>query len=162
MEHLTADLTMGQETLAECLTDETRALLLRHWQEVSTTPDIPLDPDFAAYAALEEDGILRCYILRDQGVIQGYAVFMVSQSIKYQTVTDAYCDLLYVAPRLRGQMVGPRFLQWCDEQLAKAGVQLVRHCVQRTRDFGPVLTRLGYEPEPEQMVYLHRLDRATP
>jgi GNAT superfamily N-acetyltransferase len=160
MEHLTADLTMAQETLAECLDDHAKTFLALHWAEISTTPDIPLNPDYAQYERLEADGVLRCYILRDQGVLQGYAVFMLTQSLKYQTL-DAMCDLLYVAPRYRHGLIGGRFMGWCDEQLAKEGVQLVRHCVQRTYAYDATLLRLGYEPVPEQVVYLKRLGPST-
>ena len=157
MEHLTADLTMAQETLAECLTEPVKDLLLLHWTEIAPHADIPLDPNFAGYEALEASGVLRCYILRDQGIVQGYAVFMVVYALKYQTSKEAYCDLLFVMPRLRGGLIGARFLQFCDEQLAKEGVVVVRHCVERTYDYSKTLLRVGYEPE--QSIYCKRLDR---
>lgn len=153
---LAAQITMGQESLAECLHAQSKALLAQHWAEIATQPDIPLDPWFAGYEDLETRGFLRCYVLRDEGLVQGYAVFLIQQSLKYQTSREAYCDLLYLVPRLRRGLMGSRFIQWCDQQLSKDGVQVVRHHVQRTRDFGPVLLRLGYEQE--ETVYSHRLD----
>lgn len=157
LEYLTAQITMGQETLAECLTDEIKPLLLYHWQEIAPHKDLPLDPNYKGYEYLESMGMLRCYILRDQGAIQGYCVFMVSPSLKYQTVLEAHADLLWLAPRLRGKGIGPRFMEWCDEQLAKDGVTIVRHAVERTYNFDDVLQKLGYESE--QHVWCRRLDK---
>lgn len=168
LEHLTAQITMGQETLAECLDDQTKALLMLHWQEIAPHQDLPLDPNYDGYAYLESCGMLRCYILRDasqgtlrvgdteRGLIQGYCVFMVTPSLKYKTVIEAHADLLWLAPRLRHQMLGPRFMGWCDEQLAKEGVTIVRHAAERTLNFGSVLQKLGYEFE--QHVWCRRLD----
>ena len=157
LEYLTPHLTMGQETLAECLDDQTKALLLLHWQEIAPHQDIPLDPNYAVYVDLEDRGFLRCYIVRDHGIVQGYCAFVVVQSRKCQTSTEAFCDVLWLVPRLRRGRLGIRFLTWCDEQLAKEGVQVIRHFVQRTYDFSPILTRLGYEQE--QTVYARRVDR---
>jgi GNAT superfamily N-acetyltransferase len=157
LEHLTPDLTMGQETLAECLDDQTKQLLMLHWQEIAPHQDLPLDPNYAGYEHLEALGMLRCYIFRDHGLIQGYAVFMVTPSLKYQTVIEAHADLLWLAPRFRGQGYGPRFMGWCDEQLAKDGVTIVRHAAERTLNFGSVLEKLGYEFE--QHVWCRRLDK---
>ena len=158
IERLTADLTMGQETLAECLNDDTKALLLLHWSEIAPHQDLPLDPDYDAYARLEQAGCLRCYVLREQGIAVGYAVFLVMRNMKYQTSIHATADLLFLLPRMRKQLYGARFLSWCDDQLRAEGVVIVRHCVERTYEYGPVLERLGYEQE--QVIYAKRLEPA--
>lgn len=152
-----AKITFHRETLAECLTDVNRTLLEAHWSEIAPHQDISLDPDYDAYFRLEEAKCLRIYTLRDDGVTQGYAVFIVLPNMKYRHSLQATADLLYLVPPLRKQMLGARFVQWCDEQLSREGVQIVRHSVERTYDFSSLLERLGYEQE--QTVYCRRLDR---
>jgi hypothetical protein len=146
-----------QETLAQCLDDHTKALLQMHWSEVAPDQDLPLDPNYDTYYKLEEMGALRIFVLRQEGLVQGYAVFFVLPNMKYQTSLHATADLLYLVPWLRKQMLGARFLSWVDDQLRKEGVQIVRHSVERTYDFGPLLERLGYEQR--HVVYEKRLDR---
>jgi len=144
-----------QETLAECLDDHTKALLQMHWSEVAPHQDIPLDPSYDSYYKLEEMGALRIYVLRQEGLVQGYAVFFVLPNMKYQTSIHATADLVYLVPWLRKQTIGAKFLGWVVGQLQKEGVQIVRLAVAPT--FGPLLEQLGYEQK--QVVYEKRLDR---
>jgi GNAT superfamily N-acetyltransferase len=149
--------TVRQETLAQCLDDHTRTLLLMHWTEVAPHQDIPLDPDYDTYYRLEAAGCLRVYILREHGIAMGYAVFTVLPNMKYRTSIHAMADLLFLAPHLRKQGLGREFLAWVDDQLRAEGVQIVRQGVERTYDFSSLLDSLGYELEGR--VYARRLDR---
>lgn len=136
--------------------EEAKPLLQEHWQEVATYKDIPLDPDYTAYFYLEKIGILKCFSARDDdGTLFGYAVFFIKNHLHYQKSLCAVQDIIYIDPDRRGR--GILFLRWCDEELAKLGVQIVTHHVKATHNFGPALERSGYKLQ--DLLYTKRLDK---
>lgn len=153
---VTITMVFQPEALEDCRED-LLPLLEAHWREVAHFPDIPLDVDWEAYARAERAGALRIYTLRDFGALRGYAVYFVNNSMHYRGSFQAVQDVIYLVPELRGQIIGARFLQWCDERLAAIGVQCVYHHVKLAHDFGGTLKRLGYEQI--ESVWARRLDR---
>lgn len=127
-----------------------------HYEEISAFKDIPLDPDIASYAKIEEVGALRVFTAReDGGELIGYAVFFIKPNIHYRTSLQALQDILYIHPQKRG--FGMRFIAWCDEQLKNESIQVVYHHVKAKHNFGPMLERLGYGLV--DLIYARRLDR---
>jgi len=143
-EKITEHLTF-QEELASALFAEAKPLLEAHWAELPQYPDLPLDPDWDAYVLMTDAGMLRTYTIRDHGDLKGYAVFYVKTAMHYRGSRQASQDILYLAPALRKQTLGARFIAWCDEQLRADGCQVVSHHVKPSHDFSPLLARLGYE-----------------
>lgn len=127
-----------------------------HYKEISHYQDIPLSPDTLHYDTLQKVGILRVYTVRDSGKLVGYCVFSVGKNPHYDTSVQAKQDILFLSKELRGGMNGFKFIQWCDEQLHKEGVQVVYHHVKKSHNFGPVLERMGYELV--DLIYGRRLD----
>lgn len=148
------------ETLTPALQAELGPIIAAHKDEIAHYQDIPLDPDWESYYAIQGAGALRPFTLRDAaGELQGYAVFFVRPNGHYRSSLQAVQDILYLAPRWRGRMIGFRFIKWCDAQLRVEGVQAVyQHC-KASRDLGPLLKRLGYELV--DLVYAKRLDLKT-
>jgi hypothetical protein len=146
---------MQRETLNDMLWREAMPLLTEHWMEIAHYPDIPLDPDRAAYASAEAAGMLRCYTARRGATLVGYAVFLVRPNLHYRSSTQASQDVIYVDPSARGG-TGYRFIKWCDEQLAAEGIQAAYHHIKAKHNFGPMLERMGYELV--DLIYAKRLD----
>ncbi len=147
-----------RELLNDGLLEEVGPLLRAHWVEIAHYPDIPLDPDFNSYRALEAQGNLRVFTARDAlaGMeLVGYACFIVRANIHYRTSLQAVQDVLYIRPDRRG--FGRDFISWCDEELRKDGVQVVYHHVKLAHDWGRLLERLGYERI--ETIWGRRLDR---
>jgi GNAT superfamily N-acetyltransferase len=133
-----------REACTVALVQELMPLLELHYSEVAHYKDIPLDPDVRGYVGLENMGILRVYVARsDEGIVLGYAVYMVSPNLHYQMSVQAKQDLLFIHPEHRGFGLG--FIGWCDEQLKAEGVDVVYQHVKLALDFGKMLGRLGYE-----------------
>lgn len=147
--------TVQREPLTDALWDEAMPLLEAHWREIAHFPDIPLDPDRAVYAACEAAGILRCFTVRSDGALAGYALFTVRRNPHYRSSMQASQDVIYIAPTARGG-AGYRFIRWCDEQLAAEGIQVVYHHIKAAHNFGPMLERMGYELV--DLIYAKRLD----
>jgi hypothetical protein len=152
----TERLTFQREQVADCF-EEAQPLLEAHWREVAHFKDIDLDPDWDAYRLADEHGFLRTFTVRNDGALKGYAVFFVKGNLHYRQSVQAQQDILFLAPELRGPMLGLHFIRWCDEQLATEGVQAVYHHVKTAKDFGPILKHLGYEPV--ETIWARRLDR---
>lgn len=150
-EHLTF-----QEEKASDLFTEAKPLLEAHWAEIATWQDIPLDPDWDVYTLAETAGNVRTYTFRDHGELKGYAVFFVRPAVHYRGSVQATQDIIWVAPEYRKQLLGARFLLWCDERLLANGVQVVFHHVKLTHDWGKSLDRLGYQAL--ETIYGRRLD----
>lgn len=156
-EVLSPTVTFDQERLTPQFQAELMPLLVLHWAEIAHWKDIPLEPDWEAYYAVLASGALRAFTFRETGLLKGYGVFVVKESIHYRSSKQASQDIIWVAPEYRKQMLGARFIQWCDEQLALEGVEVVHHHVKLAHDFGKTLERLGYEAV--ETIYSKRLTR---
>lgn len=153
-----------QREHVSALRQEVAPMLEQHWSEVAHYPDVPLDVDWALYAALDDADRFRAYSVRTrQGALAGYQAFMLLRAPTghphYRSTPMAQMDVLYLAPEHRGRMVGARFIDWCDRQLRAEGVIVVRHHLKaRTGlNYGSLLERVGYVLE--DLVYARRLDR---
>lgn len=139
-------------------------LLTRHWHEVAHYHDIPLTPNWAAYAQLQALGALRIYTGRDDGkdrLLIGYSVFTVHQGVHYALSSEADEDLLFVLPEYRKGRFGLKLMQFAERELEAEGVQLIKRRTKVTErlNFGAMLERMGYEPI--DVVYGKRLDKRT-
>lgn len=138
--------------------EEALPLFEKHYQEIAKYHDIPLAPDFAAYAALEAQGNLRVYSARNAGDLIGYVVFFVRPHLHYSGTLFAAQDVLFLLPEYRKGMTGLRLIKFADERLKAEGVQVVTQHVKDHMDFGPILERMGYERV--ETTYMRRLDAA--
>lgn len=138
-----------QETLAQAWPDA-EPLFELHYQELTFGKEkIRLAPDTGRYEALERDGGLVIYTARDDGVLIGYAAFfLIGGHAHYRFNPMAINDVFYLDPGRREDVwLGYRFLRFIDRQLVEYGIDAVKFHVKFKRDFGPMLSRLGYEPE---------------
>ena len=144
--------------LLETLVIDAMPLLEKHWAELASYKDIPLELDLAQYAKAEEMGILRIYAIRRKSVLIGYAVSILSRHAHYRSSLQAKEDVIYVDPAHRGGLLGFRLVRFCDEQLRLEGVQVVHHHVKLTHPtLGHLLERMGYEAV--ETLYSKRLDK---
>lgn len=129
------------------LWDEILPLVKAHYHEVAHYQDIELAPDFDQYDALDQAGILRAYTARVDGVLIGYAIFMVKRNLHYSRSLQAIQDVLFILPEYRKNGVGAGLILHCDMELDKLGAEVVYHHVKvkPELDFSPLLERIGYE-----------------
>lgn len=130
---------------ASFLTDVMWPLLERHYKEISAFQDIPLKPNFEKYLLMEKAGCLRCFTARHNGELVGYQVFFVNFNLHYSTSYQAVQDVLFIEKTKRGMGMGEAFMDWCDHELAKIGVELVYQHEKLAHPFGKLLKNLGYK-----------------
>lgn len=135
---------------------EAAGLIETHYKEVAHYQDIKLNPDHETYRALEKNGALKVFVARDEShELLGYAVFFIRLNLHYKTSLQALQDIIFINPKHRG--FGKAFINWCDEQLKKHGVQVVYQHVKKSHNFGPMLESLGYQEI--DLIFGKRLDK---
>lgn len=137
-------LAYARESLM-AIRDEMTALMAAHWAEVAHDRDTrELDPDWDAFAALEQAGQIYTLTVRSEGVLVGYLVAIVRPHLHARKTLTAYVDAVYLAPIARRGRAGDRVLRHADTALEALGAEFIYWHVKAERDFGPLLDRIGY------------------
>ena len=79
------------------------------------------------------------------GVIVGYAAFIVQTHIHYQDALVAANSAVYAVPEVRAGRVVLKLLRFAEMGLKAQGVQKIYYHVKQTKDFGRLLGHLGYQ-----------------
>lgn len=139
-------ITYQVETYSDVI-EELLPLLAAHWRELALFKDeIPLDPDHGWYRKGSEAGVLQFFTVRADGVLIGYAVFVVIPRHPHYAHRWAHDDILWVAPEHRKSGVGNGLLDFCESELSKNGPVMIHI---NTKIHAPALAVLlqsrGYE-----------------
>ena len=105
--------------------DEAKPLLVEHWHELALYPDIPLDPDYEAYAALDKAGAIVIYTVRAHGELVGYAVYFIRKHLHYRQHTWAVNDIVLVRDRYRDFGIGTSLFDFIEADLRKRGADVI-------------------------------------
>jgi GNAT superfamily N-acetyltransferase len=92
----------------------------------------------------EEKGLLKVYTARDNGIIAGYCVTIISQCYK-TTKIKAHQEALYVKPDYRRFGVGGELLQYVDSHLKQIGVHVSSQSVPSNMNWDNLLIDKGYK-----------------
>lgn len=115
-------LTYQTESLATCQA-EIAVLLEAHFDEIALDQyDVPLDPDWNAYQALENQGKLHITTCRKDGIIIGYYAARVDTSPHYKSTLHAFIDVYYIKPEYRRGRVGYDLFVKAEAALKGRGV----------------------------------------
>lgn len=133
--------------------DEAITLMQQHHDEVGPFRGEKLTASLNVFAGLEMGGSARLFTAREDDELLGYATFMIGANPNYVHLTQAVQSAIFIRPDKRG--FGARFIDWCDAELKKDGVNVVFQYVSIHHDFSSTLLRLGYEKA--ETVYLRRL-----
>jgi GNAT superfamily N-acetyltransferase len=137
---------------------EARDLIARHAAELNPHDDIPLNINEPLYVAAEMRGMIKTYVARIDGIIVGYAIYIVDTALNWMQSLQAQQTAFFVDPNYRVSTIGTRLLRLSEEALEKLGVQMV---LQQQFTKHPALGRLleheGYEQS--SIVWQKRLDK---
>lgn len=153
----TPAVTFAREALSPDLVTELTPLLVRHYTEIAQFQDIPFDPDWPVYTEMAYAGVLRVFTVRADGVLIGYAVFIIRHHPHYRSSLQANQDILFVDPVWRRATLGLQLVDFCDEALRAEGCQIVYQHVKRAHPaLGYIAEQAGYHPI--ETIYAKRLD----
>lgn len=131
------------------ISGEIGPLIKKQYSEVAVnTHAVKLDPDWAQFRKLREDGIMHTYTARHEGDLVGYVVYFVKSHINYKSTLFATGHIFYVDPDYRGEDIGRRLFEGSEAKLREMGVGVVQqHC--KLHDglaiAGDIFESLGYE-----------------
>jgi hypothetical protein len=138
---------MIEYTVADPATfiDELKGILPEHYDELCVTKDFPLMPDYVAYGKLCVAGMLRCIVARADGVLVGYALFIVSPHLHYSTCKTAFEDIYFLKKEYRLGRTGIRLFQFAETALRADGVNRIIMHTKIHLDNSKLFEYLGYK-----------------
>lgn len=140
------DLTYQQEFLFQ-VKDEAQELIELHWEEIALNKGaIKLNPDWDAYASLEEAGKLSIFTVRSSGKLVGYFVVFVGTNLHYKDHLFAVNDILFLRKEYRRGMCGAKLIKFAEKSLAEDGVSVLNINTKIHQPFDGLLERLGFNP----------------
>ena len=122
-----------------------QALAEREYDEVGQKDLDCLNIDWGRYLELDAAGKLATFIAKRDGLIVGYAVFVVQTHIHYKDALVAANSAVYAVPEVRAGRVILKLLRFAEMGLKAQGVQKIYYHVKQTKDFGRLLGHLGYQ-----------------
>ena len=123
---------------------ELQELTAREYDEVGQKDLNRLNIDWKRYCELDAAGKLATFIAKRNGVIVGYACFVVQTHIHYQDALVAANSAVYVVPEVRAGRIVLKLLRFAEMGLKAKGVKKIYYHVKREKDFGRLLEHLGY------------------
>lgn len=126
-------------------------IMLKHWQELGHSPDLPLTPDFALYRTLADANRLRIFTVRLDELLLGYAVFLLGVDTLTKEKIQAVCNVLYLEPAYRRGWTGYNLMKFANESMEiNDGVSAISHCLSvRNPSLSILLERMNFRKEEE-------------
>jgi GNAT superfamily N-acetyltransferase len=136
---------------------EAEPLLRAHWQETTTTHDMPpLDIDWELLVQLERMGMLYVFTARDAGRLVGYLCIVRSvRHFNHRGAPYANDVGFYVAPSHRRLGVGAALLMSAEDALRQDGVFFLTVSTKTAIPVDRLMVSCGYRHE--ENVYLKSL-----
>lgn len=139
----TPELVAAVESYSDCEA-ELREIYPRHWAELNTAGDIPLDPNYDNYRQLDAAGVVLLVTLRHARRLVGYFIGFLFPELHYQTVFACIGDIFYVLPEFRKGRAGTQLFRAVEVELRKRQVDRWHVNSKIHRDCGALLRRLGF------------------
>ena len=124
---------------------ELQALATREYDEVGQKDLLRLNIDWKRYCELDAARKLATFIAKRDGIIVGYAAFVVQTHIHYCDALVAANSAVYVIPEARVGRVALKLLRYAEIGLKAQGVKKIYYHVKQEKDFGRLLEHLGYQ-----------------
>ena len=75
--------------------------------------------DLNHFFTIANAGLARVYVVRDEKVIVGYAMFLLHRDLFMAHVRQAECVAVYVIPKYRGTFIAKHLLQFAEKMLTE-------------------------------------------
>ena len=131
--------TLSNENIVEAM-----PIFEAHRVELQSYSDMKLNPDWEAYMRMEAWEKLVWLVAREDGIIVGYAVFVLGNNLHYKDYLFAVEDIFYVVNDKRGTRIAYNLIKKSEKILKEMGVHVITHHAKFTNRFAPFIERLGY------------------
>ena len=125
--------------------EELKPLVHEHWLEIALDHDaVPLDPDWERYIGLDSIDALSTVTARDEGVLVGYHIAVISSHLHYRGTLHGITDVYFLKKSHRAGTTGLRMIKAADAEMTRLGVVKRITGAKLHLDMGPLFKRLGY------------------
>lgn len=127
--------------------DEMIPLLRVHFEEVQDNLSaFPFNPDYERYLQMEQLGMLHVACVRDQGVLIGYGVYLLTEHIHSRGVNCASNSAFYVKPEYRHTGVSHQLIVFAEGYLKTCGASLIVYGMKCGKTYESLCRTAGYTP----------------
>ena len=137
-------ITYEAEKLTDELILEITPILDVHRKELQSFSDMHLNPAWDMYRSVEENGDLLLLVARDNGVLVGYAGFVIHPNPHYSDFKYATQDVFYVVEDKRGSRIAVKLVKESERLLKDMKVDVITHHAKFINTFAPFLEKMGY------------------
>jgi hypothetical protein len=124
---------------------ESRDLTLDHWHELGLDLDLEAAIDFSKMKAMEDVGMFKIITVRDEGVMVGYLLAVVSPHLHYSTSAPMFIvDMYYIAPAYRNG-TGVKLIRFAESLAKELGTIKIYLSCKVHRDHTKLFQALGYK-----------------
>lgn len=117
-----------------------------HWNEIALDHNtVPLCMDWARYYKMDNDNSLHTVTVRDNGIVIGYHVSVISGHLHYSSTLHAMVDLYYILPAYRKGRIGIKLFKYTEDSLKAIGVHKIITGTKVHKDNSKLFEYLGYK-----------------
>lgn len=124
---------------------EIGGLLALHKQELRGD-QFELDVDWDVYETLERKGILHITTVRNDNMLIGYCIFIITQHAHYKKERFANNDIFFLHEDYRKGLIGYKLLKKSIDFIKKNGIKNFTITVKLSKDYPKLLERIGFKP----------------
>ena len=136
-------ITYQTEAYSDCI-EELKQLYPAHYEELSVTKSVPLEPNYEVYKNIETAGILKVVTCRNDKELIGYILFIVTPHLHYKSCITAVEDIYFVKKDYRRGRTGIKLFQFAEKYLKEQGVHRVIYGTKVHLDNSKLFEYLGY------------------
>jgi GNAT superfamily N-acetyltransferase len=115
-----------------------------HWEELGLDLDLPLAPNIAKMKQMEDLGMWKVVSARENGLLVGYLLAVVSPHLHYCTSAPMFMvDAYYIAPSYR-RGTGTKLIRAAEECARTLGAIKIYITCKVHRDHSKLFHALGY------------------
>jgi hypothetical protein len=139
-------ITYSEEVFEEGV-DEVIHFFEKHRDESSSFKELELDVDLNKVATMQNEGLILCFAMRDDGKVVGYCMDMLSKSFHYKDCLFAITDVYYILPEYRARY-SAKFFKFIEDFERDMGIYARMMGYSMAHEgherVGAFLKRLGY------------------
>lgn len=145
-------ITFSVEDWNDCK-DDLYSLSPMHYNEIALDKDkVPLDPDFSTYQFYSDNGMLHIVVVRKDGAIIGYNIFIVRHHLHYKSTLCGFGDIFFIKPEERKGSIGIKLIKETERTLKQRGVKKLFTGVKKHYDISKVFEHLGWKASEVQFI----------
>lgn len=137
-------LEIREITNAVQLIEANEALGREHYEEIALNKTLmQYAPDTARYQVLEDQGMLLCVGVFDNGTLVGYSANIIVHHLHYKDLLMASNDMIFIAKSHRHGRAGLQLIKATRELCRARGAQLMMWHAKENTALAQLLPRLG-------------------